>query len=82
MTVTDPVNVLSICSKIDVRNELSKIVNSETTPTPMSSAAADHVVRRGLRVAFSRAMSPVMPLRATIGAPRIRPMKLKVCARR
>ena len=43
---------------------------SPTSPTPIISAAAVAEVRLGLRIAFSRAIDPVMPLILRIGAPR------------
>ena len=49
--------------------DAAKIVMKPTSATPIMSAAAVAAVRRGLRIAFSRASVPVMPLIFGSGAP-------------
>src|SRR6476661_9778984 len=49
-------------------------LNNVTTATPTINAAAVDAVRRGLRVALSRASAPGTPPMAASGAPRNRPI--------
>ena len=53
----------------DVRADAANTVMSPTSATPIMSAAAVAEVRFGLRIAFSRAIRPVMPLNFWIGMP-------------
>ena len=52
---------LSIDVAIDVLAEAANTVMKATSATPIISADAVAAVRRGLRVAFSRASVPAMP---------------------
>ena len=54
---------------IEARAEAPNTVMNTTRPTPIIRADAVADVRLGLRVAFSRAMVPVMPRRRGSGAP-------------
>ncbi len=53
----------------DVRADAANTVMSPTSATPIMSAAAVADVRFGLRIAFSRAITPVTPLNFWIGMP-------------
>jgi hypothetical protein len=53
----------------DVRAEAANTVMRPTSPTPIMRAAAVAEVRFGLRIAFSRASVPVMPLTFWMGMP-------------
>ena len=64
-----PVKPLSIASLIDAFVDATKMVMKPTRPTPIISADALAAVRFGLRIAFSRASSPVMPRVRGSGAP-------------
>ena len=55
--------------EIDALAEAAKIVMKPTSATPIMSADAVAAVRRGLRIAFSRASVPVMPRTLGSGAP-------------
>ena len=52
-----------------MRADAANTVMSPTSATPIMSAAAVADVRLGLRIAFSRAIEPVMPLICWIGMP-------------
>ena len=62
----------SIVELIEALVEAARMVMNPTTPTPIISAEALAAVRLGLRIAFSRASSPVMPRRRGSGAPSTR----------
>ena len=64
-----PVKPLSIALLIDAFVEATKMVMKPTRPTPIINAEALAAVRFGLRMAFSRASSPVMPRSRGSGAP-------------
>ncbi len=52
-----------------MRADAANTVMSPTSATPIMSAAAVADVRFGLRIAFSRAITPVTPLNFWIGMP-------------
>src|SRR6266480_1155175 len=72
LTTRSPVNDCDTLLSIDALRDAAKIVNRVTTPTPTMSAAAVPEVRRGFRMAFSRASEPVTPRSHRNGAPMTR----------
>ena len=64
-----PAKPRSMAELTDALLEEAKIVMNPTRPTPIISADALAAVRLGLRMAFSRASSPVMPRSLGSGAP-------------
>ena len=64
-----PPNCLLTVSSIAAFTDAANTVNSVTTATPTMSADAVAAVRRGLRIALSRARRPVILRKRAIGAP-------------
>ena len=67
--IRSPCRVRSIAPVNESLRPAAKMATKATSPTPIMSAAAVAAVRAVLRVALARARWPVVPARASIGAP-------------